>query len=98
MTTTVQAIFQAAQRLTPAEQLELIEELSRALQRQYQLVRSSAAPKAMGEVDIPTAIRRTPPATDLARLAADFWPEDETADEINAFIAQQRAEDRMRDV
>ena len=37
------------------------------------------------------------PVTDLADLAADFWPEDETADDINTFIARQRASDRFAD-
>ena len=82
MTTAVQAVLHAAQRLTPAEQLELIEELSRLLQRQYPPTRASAAPPAAGEADIPAHIRRTPPVTDLSQLAADFWPEDETADDI----------------
>jgi hypothetical protein len=97
MTTAVQDVLDAAQRLTPTEQLEVIAELSRLLQRQYPQARSLATPTAVGEANIPADIRRTPPATDLAQLAGDFWPQDETADEINAFIAQQRAEDRLRD-
>ncbi|MCG8349191.1 MAG: hypothetical protein MI924_15595 [Chloroflexales bacterium] len=43
-------------------------------------------------------VKRTPPVTDLVQLAADFWPEDESAAEINAYIAQQRREGRMRDL
>jgi len=35
---------------------------------------------------------------DLAELAADFWPVDESADDINSFIAEQRAADRTADL
>jgi hypothetical protein len=42
-------------------------------------------------------VRRATPVTDLAELGADFWPEDETADDINDFIARQRAADRLSD-
>ena len=51
------------------------------------------------EIDaIPTSVQRTAPMTDLAQLVADSWPQGESADEINTFVAQQRAEDRARDL
>ena len=34
----------------------------------------------------------------IAQLAADFWPEDETADDINGYITQQRRDDRLKDL
>jgi hypothetical protein len=34
----------------------------------------------------------------LAELAADLWPADEPADDINAFVAQRRVADRMSDL
>jgi hypothetical protein len=88
MTANVEQVLQEAQHLSPAEQLELIQAISQSLLRQYRKVESDAIPKH---------VQRTPPVTDLAQLAADFWPEDESADDINAYIAQQRREDRMRD-
>jgi len=89
MTTSVERVFQAVQNLSPAEQLELIQVISQSLRRQYQQTETDA---------IPHYVKRTAPVTDLAQLAADFWPEDESADDINAYIAQQRREDRMRDL
>jgi len=86
MTARVEHVLQAAQHLSPAEQLELIHALSQALLRQYQQTESDA---------IPPHVKRSAPVTDLADLAADFWPEDESADDINDYIAQQRREDRM---
>jgi len=46
---------------------------------------------------IPASVRRSQPVTSLDQLAAEFWPEDESADDINNFIAQQRTADRMSD-
>lgn len=89
MTVNVERVFQAAQQLSPTEQLELIQIISQALRR-------TVAQSVMDA--IPAGVRRTTPVWDLSILAADFWPEDETADEINAFVAQQRADDRMRDL
>ncbi len=87
--TTVQRVFRAAQRLSPAEQLELIQAISHALQLRYRQEEATGS--------IPSYIKRTPPVTDIAQLAADFWPEDETADDINAYIVRQRREDLMRE-
>jgi len=89
MTASVEHVLQAAQHLSPAEQLELIQAISQSLLRQYRQTESDA---------IPQHVKRTAPVTDLAQLAADFWPEDESADDINDCIAQQRREDRMKDL
>jgi hypothetical protein len=89
MTTSVEHVLQAAQHLSPAEQLELIQAISQSLLRQYRQTESDV---------IPQYVKRTAPITDLAQLAADFWPEDESADDINDYIAQQRREDRMKDL
>ncbi len=85
--TPIEAVREAAQRLPPGEQLQLIQELLRGLQQNYK----------QQEPAIPSGVRRAAPITKLADLAADFWPEDETADAINAYIAQQRAADRLSD-
>jgi hypothetical protein len=89
MTTSVERVFQAVQHLSPAEQLELIQAISQSLRRQYQQTEADTIPKT---------VKRTAPVTDLAQLAADFWPGDESADDINAYIAQQRRDDRLKDL
>lgn len=81
--TTVEEVSTAARKLSPGDQFQLIQELLRGLQEGYQ----------QADDTIPSVVRRTPPITDLADLAADFWPEDESADAINDFIARQRAAD-----
>ena len=86
--TTIEEVREAARRLPPVDQLQLIQELLRGLQKGYQQPTDS----------IPAGIRRAAPVTDLADLAADFWPEDETADDINDYISKQRAADRTSDL
>ena len=97
-TSTVQAVVAAAQQLSPTEQLEIIQALTHVLQQRYPNanVRPTVADDAA--IILPATVRRTPLVTDLRDFAADFWPEDETADDINDYIAQQRAADRMRDL
>lgn len=89
MISSVERVFQAVQSLSPAEQLELIQAISKSLQYQYQQADSDA---------IPQSVKRTAPVADLAQLAADFWPEDESADDVNDYLRQQRNEDQMSDL
>lgn len=86
MTANVENLFRVVQTLSPAEQLELIQAISHSLQQQYYQSNPDA---------IPQSVKRTAPVTDLSQLAADFWPQDESAEDINTFIAQQRLEDRV---
>lgn len=91
MTSAVQAVLDAATELSPTEQLELIQGMVEGLHHRLTQPITTDFKVAPGEIGIPASVRRTPPVNDLARLAADFWPEDETADDINAFISKQRA-------
>ena len=97
-TTTVQAVVAAAQQLSPTEQLEVIQALTRVLQQRYP--NATARPTISDEsiIVLPETVRRAPLVTNLRSLAADFWPEDETADDVNNYLAQQRAADRLRDL
>lgn len=89
MTTSVERVFRTVQNLSPAEQLELIQVISQSLRQHYQQMASD---------NIPENVRRAAPIADLEQLAADFWPEDESADDVNAYIAQQRSNDRLKDL
>ena len=95
MNTTTQAVVAAAQRLSPSEQLEIIQALSRSLQQAYP--QTEPAKASDGPV-LPAFIRRTPPVSDLRHLAADFWPDDESADSINNYLTRQRAAERSSDL
>ena len=98
MTETLQTMIEAVERLSPDEQLELIATVSRALQKQYQPKRSYARIQEFVPADsLPADIKRSAPLKDLSQLKAAFWPDDETADDINAYIEQQRRDDLSRE-
>jgi hypothetical protein len=97
MGSAVAAVLGAAQRLSPDDQLALIEALSHSLQHRFRHDVSGTVPET-DDTAIPSGIERSLPITDPGSRVADFWPDDETADDINAYIAKQRAEDRGRKV
>ena len=41
----------------------------------------------------PALLSQAPPVRDIAALVADWWPEEETADDINDFVRQMRQAD-----
>jgi len=86
---TMQEVLNEAHQLSPVEQLQLIQALSQVLQQRYEQTSADT---------IPASVKRTAPVTNLDQLGADFWPDDESADDINTFVAQQRAADRLSDL
>jgi hypothetical protein len=98
MTKQLQTVIDAAERLSPDEQLELIATVSRALRKQYHPQQIAVRTQGFAPADsLPAEFKRTAPVQDLSQLKADFWPADETADDINEYIAQQRREDLLRE-
>lgn len=93
-----QTAIDAVTQLTSGEQLELIATVSRSLQKQLQSEqRHAKMPEFAPPAAIPAEVRRTPPLQHISQLKADFWPDDETADAINDYLAQQRREDLLRE-
>ena len=94
MTMRLQDLINAAQELSPRERLDLISAVSRSLQRTY-------AEEAGTDFWEPQSLehhiraQRTSVVADIAELRADFWPEEETSDDLSAYIYRQRAEDRL---
>lgn len=92
----LQSIIDAAQELSPLEQLQLIEAVSEFLQLKYQISRPTEDfwnPQSVEEL---VQAQNKQPVTNIADLAVDFWPEQETADDIIEYIYQQRQEDRLK--
>ena len=82
----MQAVLEEAQQLSPVEQLELISALFVSLQAQSQQVVSQDA--------IPDSSKRAKPIVNLDEYVADFWPDDESIDELIAYIRQERVASR----
>ncbi len=98
MTEHLQTVFNTIAQLTPDEQLELIATVSLSLQKQLQPRRIRLSIQEFAPSDIiPAGVRRTPPLQKISQLKAGFWPEDETADDINNYLEQQRKEDLLRE-
>lgn len=97
MTPQLQQVITAARALSPRDKLELLEVISRDLQQTHTFVEESAAFWSPRSIDEIAKTQTAPIITDIRTLAVDFWPEDESADDINAFIAAQRQADRTRD-
>ncbi|MBA3532263.1 MAG: hypothetical protein H0T73_10115 [Ardenticatenales bacterium] len=97
MTPQLQQVIIAARALSPRDKLELLEVISRDLQQNYAFEEESAAFWSSRSLEEMEQMQITPIITDIRTLAVDFWPEDESADDFNEFIAARRQADRMRD-
>jgi hypothetical protein len=94
MTTRLQAVIEAVQELSPLEQLDLIQALSKSVQASYLGISSTKGfwnPKTLEQH---IREQRPSPVSDLADLVAGFWPEDESADDLVSYIYEQRLQDR----
>lgn len=96
MATKIEDLLAAARRLSPRERIALIRALSDTLPEQVQDDDSRLAESDQHK--IPSSIKRTEPVRNLDDYQAEFWPDDESADELNQFIQQQRAADRLSDL
>jgi hypothetical protein len=97
MTIHLQHVITAARALSPRDKLELLEVISHDLQQTYVFTEESAAFWSPQSIDELVQAQVAPVITDIRTLAVDFWPEDETADDFNQFIAAQRHAERARD-
>ena len=96
MTAEVHNLLAAARRLTPQEQLELLQGLAQALSQQtvQSLAPANAAfwsHRSLADMASEGAI---PVVTDIHQLAMPAWPPDETADDLVDYLKRQRQADR----
>jgi hypothetical protein len=98
MTENLKTVINTIAQLTPDEQFELIATVSLSLQKRFQPRQFYASIQEFAPSNFsPAGIKRTPPIQNLSQLKADFWPEDETADDVNNYLEQQREEDLLRE-
>lgn len=97
MTPQLQQVIAAARALSPRDKLELLEVISHELQQSYAFTEESATFWSPSSIDELAQAQNVPVVTDIDALAVDFWPEDESADDFNQFIAERRQADRTRD-
>ena len=90
-------MINAAQGLSPLEQLQLIGAISKVLQIRCQHSLPPANFWHSRPVEELAQVQNKQPVTDIAELHVDFWPEEETADKVIEYIYEQRREDRLDD-
>ena len=93
----LQTIIEAAQSLSPLEQLDLIGALSQALHRNYLQTLPAEDFWKSKTLEQHLQAQPTRPVVDMAGLQADFWPEDESSDDLIRYIYEQRREDQQKD-
>ena len=93
MTAKLQTLIHSAEQLTPVERVELINAISRLLYRHYQQETQSTDFWQPQPIERIVASQQTQPVSDISALKANFWPEDESADDFIEFVEQQRQED-----
>ncbi len=100
MTKRLRTLLEAAQTLSNQEKLELIQRLSASLRHHDEAMGDgSDDPDFWRSPTLETlaAEQAVAPVTNVRALTAAWWPDDETADDLIAFIRHQRQEDRLRD-
>ncbi len=88
MTTLLADLVKAAQALPPLQQLELIQAL------EHGLPSGSYAFWMARSLDELARMQGIAPVVTIATLQADFWPQDETGEDIVTFVRDQRRHDR----
>jgi len=97
MSTALQEVIDAARDLSPHDKLELLQAIVRDLQQIDTFTEASTAFWSPCPLDEIARTRSAPVVTDIRSLAVDFWPDDESVDDFNEFIAARRRADRLRE-
>lgn len=95
MTTVLDDIIMIARTLPPRDKWVLLQILSDDLQHATLGGDTSLGFWTAPTLDEIAAVYPAQPVEDIHTLAVDFWPDDETADQINSFVATQRTADRV---
>ena len=91
----VSQVIDAARALSPPEQLEVVQAISQSLAHECPHALRSAAFWESRSIEDIAGEQQTPVVDSIEALAADFWPEEESADDLLDFIAAQRRTDRL---
>jgi hypothetical protein len=95
MTSDVEDILAAARSLPPQEQLEVLCGLAESLAGASSALEAAAAgfwvPRSLDEL---AAERHIPIIVDIGALALPDWPDDESVDDLLAYVREQRRADR----
>ncbi len=92
MSPQLQTLINEARGLNATEQMELISAISQFLQKRYRINNNFWNAKTVKQHIEEQQIGITKSVSDLG---VDFWPEEDSVDEFNEFIRQQRYDERL---
>lgn len=97
MNAKLETLIEAVRELTLLEQLQLVSVVSQSLYQNYQQTTQPVidfwTPRSLEQHIL---AQGTQPVVNIADLVADFWPEEESADDFITYIYEQRREDRLK--
>jgi len=93
----LKSLIEAVRGLSPTEQLELIRSVTQFLDTSCRQKEPSGDFWKLKSIEEIAGTHEKPSASDLAELAGDFWPEDESSDAFIDYVYTQRQEDRLSD-
>lgn len=95
MSPQLKTIINESRELTPVEQMELIAAISKLLQNTYQSLAITDDFWRPKTLDQHYNEHAAPVVENIGDFAVDFWPEAESIDEFNAYVAKQRHKSQM---
>lgn len=99
VTAKLQPLVQAIDELSTLERLSLLRIISDSLSRIYEQKDADPSGFWTGQtLEQLLQTQQTRPIEDIRQLRADFWPEDESADDLIEYVYGQRQEDRSREL
>lgn len=96
MSAQLQRVLAAARALSPREKLQLLQLIAHDLGETGPFVEANASFWSTRPLEEIIQAQSALVVTDVRALAVDFWPEDESADDFNQFLAERRHEDLQR--
>jgi hypothetical protein len=96
MSSELQQVIKAARALSSRDKLKLLQIIAHDLQQAEAFTEASMAFWSPRSLDAIAQTQSASMITDIHTLVVDFWPEEESADDFNQFIAVRRQADRLR--
>ena len=94
MTVQVQRVIETVRVFPISDQIEVLQAISENLRHSHALETSSNEFWQTRSIEELAQMQSVPVITDIGALGADVWPDDESADEFNDFVAARRRADR----
>jgi len=93
----VETIIKEARELSPIEQIELLTAISQLLQSSYEQLPKFDNFWIPRKLDQLFNDQYHKPVKNVFDFATDFWPAEESVDDFNQYIYNQRRNDRLSD-